>query len=78
MRRVGVGTLRRGVRRVPVGASVVVVDEEQLLGFAIHRVEIEDAAVGDEGFETLLVASGEEIDRIAAVRRNSTLSRNPL
>ena len=28
VRRIGVGTLRRGVVRIPVGASVIVVDEE--------------------------------------------------
>ena len=68
MRGVGVGALCRGVRGVPVGASVVVVDEEELFGFAVHRLEVEDAAVGDEGLEPLLVASGQEVDRITAVR----------
>ena len=49
--RVGIGTHRRGVLLVPVGASVVVVDEEELLGLAVHRVEVEDAAVGDEALK---------------------------
>ncbi len=65
--RVGVGALRHGVLRVPVGASVVVVDEEELLRLAVHRLEVEDAAVGDEGLEALLVAAGQIVDRVAAV-----------
>ena len=67
MRRIGVGTHGRGVILFPVGPAVVVVDEEQLLGLAVHRLEVEDAAVGDEGLEALLVAAGQEIDRITAV-----------
>lgn len=53
VRRIGVGALCDLVRPIPVGASVVVVDEEQFFGLTVHRLEVEDAAVGDERLETL-------------------------
>ena len=68
MRRIGVGALCDLVRPIPIGASVVVVDEEQFFGLTVHRLEVEDAAVGDERLETLFVAAGQEEYRVAAVR----------
>ena len=39
---------------------------------AIHRLEVEDAAVRDEGLEALLVVAGQEVDRVAAIRSTDT------
>ena len=63
----GVGTLCHGVLLVPVGAAVIVVDEEELLGRAVHAVEVEDAAVRYECLEPAFVLPGEVIYRVTAV-----------
>ena len=70
--RVGIRALCRSVVFLPISATVVVVYEPQLLGVAIHRLEVEDAAVGNKGLETLLVATGQEIDRITTIRSTHT------
>ena len=65
--RVGIGTLRGGVGFVPISTFVVVVDEPQLLGVAVHALEIEDSAVSNQCFETFLVVARQEEGRVAAV-----------
>ena len=68
MGRVSIRAHSGSVRLVPIRTAVIVVHEPQLLGLAIHRLEVVDTAVSDECFEALLVVAGEEEGRVAAIR----------
>ena len=68
MGRIGVRAHCRSVRLVPIRTAIVVIDEPQFLGLAIHRLEVVDTAVSDECLETLLVVTSEEEGRVAAIR----------
>ena len=69
MRTVLIGSL--GVGRevfVPVGILIFPVGEPCLLGVGVHRFEVERTVVGDERLETLVVMTGQIVDREAAER----------
>ena len=52
---------------IPIGAAVVVIEEEELLGLAIHRLKVKDSTVGDKCLEAFLVVTSQVEYRVAAI-----------
>ena len=63
----GVGFLGNFVVFFPVWPAEIPVVEEDFFGCSVHALGVEDAVVGDEGFEAVVVDSGEIEGGIATV-----------